>query len=92
MKILPWIIVVVLIVIVAYAFSQKNKTTAVANSAISSIAENNCVPFTQADQDAEKKRKQNECLRKWAVPLVGQGLYLECVRVLKDNLTPVKEC
>lgn len=86
------IVIAVIVIIVAFYFiNQNNKSKTSADFSIQNLSPA-CIPYTKADQDAEIKKRQNECIRKAAVPFIGQGLAFECYRTLKNNLPPIKEC
>lgn len=93
-KALPWIIVGIVILVAAYLINQ-NKTTTATTQAVTAAAVANstpCVPFTQAQQDAEKTAARSKCASKLLIPLVGQVQYYSCLKQIDVNLTPVKEC
>lgn len=86
------IVLTVVILIVAFYFFNKNQgQRVVADTAIQSIAPA-CVPFTKAQQDAEKRKKRADCANKLLIPFVGQVQYYACYKNVDANLTPVTNC
>lgn len=90
MNILPWIIIIVVILIAAYLISQ-NKKTINANNTIAAIVPT-CIPFTQAQQDIQKRDMISKCTNKLLVPFVGPVQYAACLKNVNDSLTPVNNC
>lgn len=89
------IVVVVIIAIVAFYLINKSNTAKLANATVAAVVANApapCTPFTQADQDAQKKVLQNKCIALAAVPFVGQGTSFSCFRKIESQLTPVNNC
>ncbi len=95
MRILIWIIVAVIVLAVIYFVMQKNKTTvsplqSVATASAAPIS--NCIPFTKAQQDAEKRTAQAKCANKLIIPIVGPTQYAACMKNVEISLTPVNNC
>lgn len=93
-KALPWIIVGIVILVAAYLINQNKKTSATTQAVTAAVVANSapCVPFTQAQQDAQKVAEKSKCASKLLIPFVGQVQYYSCLKQIDANLTPVKDC
>lgn len=93
-KALPWIIVGIVILVAFYLINQ-NKTTVANTEAITAAvvtANAPCVPFTKAQQDAEKRNAQAKCASKLLIPFVGPAQYTACMKNVTVSLTPISNC
>ena len=86
------IAIVVLIVLVVYFYYQNSKSKLAADAAVANNTVNTCVPFTKAQQDAEKRKKQADCLNKNLIPFVGTVQSAACLANVDSTLTPIKNC
>lgn len=83
---------VVILIIAVYYFNQNSTARqASADVAIQNIAPP-CVPFTKAQQDAEKRKKRADCANKLLIPFVGQAQWYACYKNVDASLTPIVNC
>lgn len=86
-----WVLLAVIVVLVILYFNKQKTANASVAAAASNYVEP-CTPFTQAQQDAEKRKKKADCANKLLIPFVGQVQYYACIKNVDSTLTPVKNC
>jgi len=87
-----WVVLAVIVLIAILYFYNKNKTASVAQAVAIANTPPPCVPFTAAQQKAEKTAAQSKCATKLLIPFVGQVQYYSCLKQIDVNLTPIKNC
>lgn len=90
-KVIIGILVLIIIIGIFYFYNKNKSTQKIADIAVSNISPP-CIPFTKAQQDAEKRQKLADCTNKLLIPIVGEVQYAACVSNVKTNLTPIVNC
>lgn len=93
MKIGIWIVIAVMAIIIIYLVMKNSTTSATAATlAANAVPPPDCVPFTQAQQDEQKKELNKECAKLQFTPIIGVFQFTSCIGKVASKLTPVKNC
>lgn len=89
-----WVVLAVIVLIAIMYFYNQNKTAKLQAQTAAVVANTPppCVPFSKAQQDAEKRDKQTKCATKALIPFFGQAYYFTCMKNIAVGLTPVNNC
>lgn len=88
-------VIVVIAILGFYFYNKNNQAKIAADVQLASIAAEapvECIPFTKAQQDVEKRNKQAKCANKILIPFVGVTQFTACMKNIAAELTPVKNC
>lgn len=52
----------------------------------------NCVPYTEEMQKRDTQKARSKCAPKGIIPIVGPGLFIQCMQKEKSKFPPINNC
>lgn len=52
----------------------------------------NCVPYTDEMQKRDTQKARAKCAPKGIIPIVGPGLFIQCMQKEKSKFPPINNC